>query len=238
MRRLLRTLAFAFLGGLVAAGAWSAYAWATWPDVARLATEWPDTTAFMRRYQERRAADPSLPSLRHGWVRDAGISLHVRRAFVSAEDMEFFHHDGFSASELEVALREAVRGERFRGASTITQQLAKNIWLSPSRNPMRKVREALLTRALERHLTKRRILELYMNVVELGPGIYGVGAASERYFGLTPAALGEREAAMLAASLPRPSTWHPGVQSRAYAAYVDDVVARMGRADFLWLLVD
>jgi monofunctional biosynthetic peptidoglycan transglycosylase len=192
----------------------------------------------MRRYQERRAANPSLPALRHQWVADADISLHVRRAFVSAEDMEFFHHDGFSTSELGVALREALSGERFRGASTITQQLAKNVWLSPSRNPMRKVREVLLTRALEKHLTKRRILELYMNVVELGPGIYGVGAASERYFGLSAGALGERDAAMLAASLPRPSSWHPGVESRAYAAYVDDIVGRMGRADFLWRLVD
>jgi monofunctional biosynthetic peptidoglycan transglycosylase len=212
--------------------------WATWPDVAALATEGPGETAFMRRYEERRAADASLPALRHRWVADADISLHVRRAFVSAEDMEFFHHDGFSTSELGVALREALSGERFRGASTITQQLAKNVWLSPSRNPMRKVREVLLTRALEKHLTKRRILELYMNVVELGPGIYGVGAASEGYFGLSAVALGERDAAMLAASLPRPSSWHPGVEGRAYAAYVDDIVGRMGRADFLWRLVD
>ena len=238
MRRVLRTFAYACLGGLIATVAWSAFTWATWPDVGRLATEWPDTTAFMRLHEERRAADPSLPALRHRWARDAEISLHVRRAFVSAEDMEFFHHDGFSTSELEVALREALRGERFRGASTITQQLAKNLWLSPSRNPMRKVREALLTRSLEKHLTKRRILELYVNVVELGPGLYGVAAASERYFGLPAVALGEREAAMLAASLPRPSTWHPGVASRAYAAYVDDIIARMARAEFLWRLVD
>ncbi|MBI2207011.1 MAG: transglycosylase domain-containing protein, partial [Candidatus Rokubacteria bacterium] len=109
-------------------------------------------------------------------------------------------------------------------------QLAKNLWLSPSRNPLRKVKEAALTWQLERTLGKRRILELYLNVVELGPGIYGAGAASRRYFGKAAAELTEDEAAELAAALPRPATWHPGVESRAYRRYVETIRARMDRA--------
>ena len=124
-------------------------------------------------------------------------------------------------------------GELPRGASTITQQLAKNLWLSPSRNPLRKLREGILTWQLERALSKRRILELYLNVVELGPGVYGVEAAARRYFGKPAAALEPMEAAQLAASLPRPRRWHPGVTSPAYQAHVKRVRERMERAQFL-----
>ena len=233
-RPIVTTLLGLFGLGLV----WAGVTWVTWPDVARLASERPDTTAFMRRYLARRAARPELPPLQHTWVPLNQISVHVKRAVVSGEDMEFFQHGGFSASELRAALREAVREGELRGASTLTQQLAKNLWLSPSRNPVRKVREAALTRQLETHLSKSRILEIYLNVVEFGPGIYGVGAASRAYFGVAPASLSERQAAMLAASLPRPSSWHPGVESRAYARYVDDILGRMRRADFLWRYVD
>jgi len=231
-------LVTALLVSLALGLGWGGVTWATWPDVARLATERPDTTAFMRRYLERRAAQPELPPLRQSWVPMGEISVHVKRAVVSGEDMEFFQHGGFSTSEIRAALREAIRQGDLRGASTLTQQLAKNLWLTPSRNPARKVREAILTRQLERHLSKTRILEIYLNVVEFGPGIYGVGAASSAYFGGSPATLGERQAAMLAASLPRPSSWHPGVESAAYARYVDDILRRMARAEFLWRYVD
>ena len=208
--------------------------WLTWPDVAGLARRPPERTAFMDAYRARRRAAGEDTTVRWRWVDWSSISVHLKRAVVAAEDMEFFSHSGFSASEMEVALREAFAGERFRGASTITQQLAKNLWLSPSRNPWRKVKEALLTKSLERHLDKRRMLAIYLNVVEFGPGIYGAEAAARRYFGTSAAALTEHEAAMLAASLPRPSTWHPGVGSSAYARYVADIEARMERATFLW----
>jgi monofunctional biosynthetic peptidoglycan transglycosylase len=228
-------IAVAIAGAVTMVGV--GHTWLTWPDVARLAGERPDTTAFMRRYLERRADDEGLPPLRNRWVPLSEISVHLKRAVVSAEDMEFFHHDGFSTSEIEAAIREALRGEDLRGASTITQQLAKNLWLTPSRNPMRKLKEALLTYQLETRLTKSRILEIYLNVVELGRGIYGVEAAARHYFGTSAAALSERRSAMLAASLPRPSSWHPGVESRAYARYVEDILGRMDRADFLWTLL-
>ena len=134
-----------------------------------------------------------------------------------AEDIGFFDHRGFAVEEIKEAVRGAVEeGKALRGASTITQQLAKNLWLSPSRNPWRKVEEAILTWQLERHLEKRRIFELYLNVVELGPGVYGAEAAARRYFEKPAGALREAEAAELAASLPNPSAWHPGSESRAY----------------------
>jgi monofunctional biosynthetic peptidoglycan transglycosylase len=120
------------------------------------------------------------------------------------------------------------------GASTLTQQLAKNLFLSPARNPWRKAKEALLTRQLERRLSKRRILELYLNVVELGPGVWGVEPAARRYFGKSAAAVSGHQAAQLAAALPRPSQWHPGVASRGYLRAVARVEARMAQAG--WVL--
>jgi len=219
--------------GLVT-GIFALVQWITWPDVARLASEPPTGTAFMDAYRARRRASGEDTSLVWQWVPWDRISIHAKRAVVAAEDMEFFSHNGFSSSEMQVALQEALAGERFRGASTITQQLAKNLWLSPSRNPWRKVKEALLTRSLERRLTKHRILEIYLNVVEFGPGIYGIEAAARHYFGRSAGDLTEHEAAMLAASLPRPSRWHPGVASTGYANYVSDIEGRLDRATFLW----
>ena len=132
------------------------------------------------------------------------------------------------------ALRE---GGLPRGASTISQQLAKNLWLSPSRDPLRKTREAILTWQLERTLGKRRLLELYLNVVEFGPGVWGVESASRRYFGKAAADLTDDEAVRLAASLPSPATWHPGSGSAAYRRHVESVRRRMDKAQFLRRLI-
>src|SRR6188474_2992026 len=183
--------------------------WA-WPSVRRLAIERPATTAFIEQYRALQRARGRPDRVAREWTPYAAISPAVKRAVLVAEDVNFFSHHGFA---LEDALRDR---ELPRGASTITQQLAKNLWLSRSRNPLRKTKEALLTWQLERTLPKRRILELYLNVVELGPGIYGVGAASQRYFGKPAADLDEREAAQLAAILPNPAAWRPGSASAAY----------------------
>jgi monofunctional biosynthetic peptidoglycan transglycosylase len=210
----------------------------SWPDVAALRTANPRTTAFIERYREQRREAGQSEAVAWTWVPWESISPNLKRAVVSAEDMEFFNHHGFSTSEMRAALREAwEEHDAPRGASTITQQLAKNLWLSPSRNPLRKVREAVLTWQLEHHLSKRRILELYLNVVEFGPGIYGAAAAAEHYFGKPPGQLTEREAAELAASLPRPSRWHPVVGSPAYERYVEEIQRRMAVAEFLWRYV-
>jgi len=154
---------------------------------------------------------------------------------IVAEDIDFFSHHGFATEEMKQALRDAWEDKELpRGASTLTQQLAKNLWLTPSYNPLRKVKEALLTRALESKLDKRRILELYLNVVEFGPGVYGAEAAARRYFGVSAAALDEQQAAALAGGLPKPSQWHPGSTSRVYLRRVQRIVGRMQKASWVY----
>lgn len=234
----LRRLFLLTLWLLLAVGLYAGYRALTWPDVAALAEELPETTSFIERYQ-RRARSAGEPD-RVAWtpVPYERISPHLKRAVLVAEDINFFDHDGFDRQQLRVAIEEAWQEKELpRGASTLTQQLAKNLWLSPSKNPLRKLEEALLTRQLEKHLSKRRILELYLNVVELGPGIYGAEAAARHWFGTSAAGLSERQAAQLAASLPRPRSWNPGSDSRGYANHVQSILRRMGKAGWLWKVV-
>ncbi|MBI4421686.1 MAG: monofunctional biosynthetic peptidoglycan transglycosylase [Gemmatimonadetes bacterium] len=213
----------------------AAYQRATWPDVERLAHERPSSTAFIDRYREEQRRAGNSDRVAWHWVPQAQISPNLQRAVIASEDIGFFSHHGFDVGELQIAVREAMRrGASPRGASTITQQLAKNLWLSPSRNPLRKVKEAILTRQLEAHLSKNRILELYLNVVEFGRGVFGAEAAAQRYFGKPASALSEHEAALLAATLPRPATWNPESRSRTYHRHVARIQDRMARATFLW----
>ncbi len=210
------------------------YEAATWPDVARLAKELPKSTAFIDRFRDR-ARGAGKPD-RVAWkpVPYGRISAELKLAVLVAEDIDFFSHNGFAVAELKKAVAEAwEEGEMPRGASTLTQQLAKNLWLSPSRNPLRKVKEALLTRSLEKHLEKRRILELYLNVVEFAPGVYGAEAAAQRFFGKPAARLSRQEASALAGSLPKPSKWHPGATSPVYLRRVDRIAGRIERAAWL-----
>ena len=183
---------------LLAAGIWIGVEIWRWPAVGRLATERPATTAFIERYRAQPRATGRPARVAWTWTPYPAISPALKRAVLVAEDIGFFTHHGFALAEMQNALEDALRDRELpRGASTITQQLAKNLWLSPSRNPLRKAKEALLTWQLERTLSKRRILELYLNVVEFGPGVYGAGAASQRYFGKAAADLDESEAAAL-----------------------------------------
>jgi monofunctional biosynthetic peptidoglycan transglycosylase len=225
IRRLSR---WALLAVPLSLASFALHQWLTWPEVAALARENPSTTAFVERWRagERAAARRAEGGPR--FVAYGRISAELKLAVVVAEDVDFFSHRGFATGEMKRALEKAwEEREAPRGASTITQQLAKNLWLSPSRNPLRKLKEAALTRQLERHLSKRRILELYLNVVAFGPGVWGCENAARRYFGKPAAALTEREAAQLAASLPRPSTWHPGARGRGYARHVERILVRM-----------
>ncbi|HEX5758127.1 MAG TPA: monofunctional biosynthetic peptidoglycan transglycosylase [Thermoanaerobaculia bacterium] len=229
-RRRRRGCAPLFAIALAAAALWLGWQIGTWPDVAALAERDPETTAFIARW---RGGGWRGPGREVSWrpVPYSRISRHLKHAVVVAEDIEFFSHDGFSRRELRAALDQAIQEKAVpRGASTITQQLAKNLWLSSSRNPLRKLEEALLTRQLERRLSKRRILELYLNVVEWGPGIYGAEAASRHWFGRSARSLSTRQAAELAAALPRPRSWHPGSDSRAYRRMVRTVERRMAKA--------
>ena len=205
-----------------------------WPRVAALAHRIPETTAFIERFKaEQRAAGKSdAPDWR--WVPYPAISPHLKRAVLVSEDINFFGHHGFEVAEIEAAVKDAIdEREMPRGASTITQQVAKNLWLSPSRNPLRKVKEAILTWQLERFLDKKRILEIYLDVAEFGPGIYGAEAAARRYFGKAAAELDEREAAQLAAGLPNPGRWHPGGRSAVAVKRTERILGRMEKAQFL-----
>ena len=232
MRRGLRIAAIGAPVGLILLLAWETL---RWPDVAALATENPTTTAFIERHRQRERRAGRRGDVAWRWVAYASISPHLKRAVLVAEDIDFFSHQGFSTLEMRNALADAwERRELPRGASTLTQQVAKNLWLSPSYDPLRKLKEALLTRQLERRLSKRRILEIHLNVAEFGPGVYGAEAAARRYFGVGAASLDERQAAELAAGLPKPSAWHPGASSRVYQRRVQRILGRMGRAGWLW----
>ncbi|MEO8276640.1 MAG: biosynthetic peptidoglycan transglycosylase [Thermoanaerobaculia bacterium] len=210
------------------------FEWKTWPDVALLAKEYPKSTAFIDRFQARAHAAGKKESVAWQPVAYARISPELKMAVLVAEDIDFFSHHGFAVAEMKKAVQDAWEDKEMpRGASTLTQQLAKNLWLSPSRNPLRKVKEALLTRSLEKNLEKRRILELYLDVVEFAPGVYGAEAAARRFFGKPAADLSRHEAAALAGSLPKPSSWHPGSTSTVYLRRVERIMGRIEKAAWL-----
>jgi len=184
----------------------------TLPSAEPLRNGNPATTALMqaRLKEAQKAGGPG----RHNqhWVPMSQISIWLIRAVVNSEDARFFEHDGIDEKQTRIALTTALEdGHLGRGASTITQQLAKNLWLGEQRTLWRKLREALLARRLEK-LGKKRVLELYLNVAEWGDGIYGADAAARVWFGKTAADLMPEEAAILAAMLPAPrkrSPTHP-----------------------------
>lgn len=220
---------------VIALGVWIVYEAWHWPDVATLARRAPKTTAFIELHHERQRDAGRDARVAWTWMPYSALSPHLKRAVVVAEDVNFFSHHGFDTGEMKQAMAQALEDiELPRGASTITQQLAKNLWLSPSRNPVRKLKEAILTWQLERSLGKRRILELYLNVAEFGPGVFGSEAASRRYFGKSAADLSVDEAVALAASLPNPTSWHPGSSSSASRRRAEAIKRRMGKAEFLW----
>lgn len=214
-------------------GAWLLWEAITWPNVGSLVNTHPTSTAFMDDYRGWGIFGPKK-EIEWKWVAYSRISSNLKRAVIVSEDIRFFSHGGFDEKEIQAALQDAWEDKEFpRGASTLTQQLAKNLWLSASYNPLRKVKEAILTRQLENELSKRRILEVYLNVAEFGRGIYGAEAAARHYYGKSARSLSERQAAELAASLPRPKSWHPGVSSRSYQRKVRSIERRMAKARWL-----
>lgn len=165
----------------------------------------PDTTRFMRERLATMQRDDPQATLRKQWVSYDDISIHLKRAVVAAEDDRFLMHNGFDWQGIqEAAERNAQRGRIAAGGSTITQQLAKNLFLSGKRSYVRKAQEAVITVMIEKTWSKRRILEVYLNVVEWGDGIYGAEAASRHYFQVSAARLGPVESVRLAVMLPNP----------------------------------
>jgi len=149
------------------------------------------------------------------WAPLSRVSPYVMKAVIIAEDDKFWSHEGFDFEAMQKALEKDIKKKKFKaGGSTISQQLAKNLYLSPSKNPIRKLKEAILTWRLERNLSKRRIMELYLNVAEWGDGIYGIEAAARKHYGKSAAGLTAREAAVLAAVIPNPRRYRTDGTSR------------------------
>jgi monofunctional biosynthetic peptidoglycan transglycosylase len=200
----------------------------TLPDVRVLADDPPATTAFIElRAREAKAEARPFERVQH-WVSYDAISPALKRAVLVAEDSAFFEHQGIDYEELRKSMElNWEHGDFSRGASTITQQLAKNLYLSPSRNPFRKFRELLITRLLEGALSKQRILELYLNCVEWGDGIFGAEAAARTYFRVPASGLNAEQSALLAGSLINPRRYSPGAPPRRLLARQRIILRRM-----------
>jgi monofunctional glycosyltransferase len=207
----------------------AAYIYLTLPDVRVLRTQNPATTAFMElRAREARAQGKPIQQDQR-WVPYARISANLKKAVIVTEDSAFWQHEGIDYEQLRESMETNwERGEFARGASTITQQLAKNLYLSPSKNPIRKVKELLITRRLEVELSKQRILEIYLNVIEWGDGVWGAEAAARRYFHKPAADLGPSEAALLAAAIANPHLMDPGHPSARLRRRQQMIMRRMG----------
>lgn len=220
------------LAGLVAvAFATLAYLYLTLPDVRVLIETPPDETAFMR-VRAREAHALGTPARRdYRWVPYTRISQTLKRAVLVAEDDRFWQHAGVDLEQIREAVDDHFsRGTALRGGSTITQQLAKNLYLSPSRNPVRKLRELMITRLLEHVLSKRRIFELYLNVIEWGEGVWGAEAASRHYFRKSAGTLNASEAALLAGAIINPVRYSPASPPRRLRTRQAMILRRMGTA--------
>lgn len=191
----------------------------------------PTTTAFMLQ------DNSDIRPLQREWVDWPDIGNALPIAVVASEDQKFARHMGFDVKSIRDSVDEYAEGQSLRGASTITQQVAKNLYLWPGRSFLRKGIEAYLTVLLEAMLPKRRILEIYLNIAEFGPGTYGAGAASASYFGKAPSALEDTEAALLAAVLPSPNRLHverPSSYLRERQSWIVENMKRLRREQ--WIL--
>jgi len=165
----------------------------------------PSTSAFMERRLEVLQEDNPEAALRHKWVPYARISINLKRAMIAAEDAKFLDHDGFDWEAIQKAYeKNIVKGKIVAGGSTISQQLAKNLFLSGKRTPWRKGQEALITIMIEKVMTKRRIFEIYLNIIEWGNGVFGAEAAARHYFKTNEAYLDAEQAVQIAAMVPKP----------------------------------
>lgn len=191
----------------------------------------PQLTSFMEiRLEEMRRSDPRAQIVQT-WVPYDKISTHVKRAVIAAEDDKFIDHEGFDWDGMQKAIEKNQRkGRVVAGGSTISQQLAKNLFLSPAKTPWRKLQEAAITLMLEATLDKQRILEIYLNVVEWGNGIFGIEAAAQRYYKTSATQLGPSQAAHLAVMLPNPRKYEMQFGPRLQA-HATRIQGRMAGAD-------
>jgi len=188
----------------------------------------PESTAFMRSRMERLREEDPTARLRYKWIPYRSISLHLKRAVIAAEDAKFLQHDGFDWDGIRKAYEKNVReGEVVAGGSTISQQLAKNLFLSGERTWWRKAQEAAITVMIEVIMEKRRILELYLNVIEWGEGVFGAEAAARYHFNTSAAELAPDQAARLAAMVPNPRRYSAGQTTVYLQRRAQILLARM-----------
>ena len=192
----------------------------------------PGRTAFMAyRMGELRDKKPDV-AIRYTWVPYEKISRHLKRAMIASEDSTFVDHEGFDWDGIQLAIeKNRARGKTVAGGSTITQQLAKNLFLSPEKSYLRKGQEAIITLMLERMLDKERILELYLNVIEWGNGVFGAEAAARRYYGISAAQLSVEQAAKLAAMAPNPRFYERNLNAPGLRKKTGIIIARMPQVE-------
>lgn len=225
MRRLLQVIT----AGAAFGFAILAYAWVTLPDVRPLRSANPQTTAFIELRAREARARGETPRRVQQWVRYERISQHLKRAVLVTEDSGFWEHEGVDVDSLRESIEVNLGRLSFvRGGSTITQQLAKNLYLSPSKNPLRKLRELMIARRLEAELPKRRILELYLNVIEWGDGVYGAEGAARTYFRESASAITPDQAALLAGAIINPRVYSPAHPNARLLARLKTIRGRMG----------
>jgi monofunctional biosynthetic peptidoglycan transglycosylase len=228
VRKLLRILV-AVPAILFACGA---YIYLTTPDVRPLRTANPETSAFVELRAREARARGEEPRRVQRWVSYGRMSPQLVRAVLVTEDDAFWKHDGLDYQQIKESMEVNLeRGEFARGASTITQLLAKNLYLYPSKNTVRKLRELLIARRLEAELSKQRILEIYLNVIEWGNGIYGAEAAARTYFRKPAAQLTASEGALLAAAIANPRIMNPGSPTARLRRRQQMVMRRMGAVE-------
>ena len=232
--RTVTKLALALFGAAALCAALAA-AYVFWlPDVRSLRKTPPKTTAYIELRRRESAAKGRRLELRWTWVSSDAISENLKSAVVTAEDDTFYRHEGVDLGALRAAWERDIKEGRLSvGGSTITMQLARNLYLSPSKNPLRKVKEILIARRLDRELGKRRVLELYLNVVEWGKGIFGCEAAARAYFAKSCADLSPDEAVAMAVVLPNPRRWDPSQRGPYVERNSARIVKRMA-ASGLW----
>ncbi len=204
MQKLKTLILLLLLAGAIDIGRYFIY-----PNIDDLKEIRPIPTAFMEYRQDEWADENRDMEITQKWVSMSQISPNVIKAVLIGEDDKFWNHDGFDVTGMEQALERSLKKGSVAGGSTISQQLSKNLYLSPSKNPVRKIKEAIITWRIENTLSKRRILEIYLNVAEWGDGIFGIEAAARHYYHKSAKNLTGLEAARLAAVLPNPIKYDP-----------------------------
>ncbi len=203
-------------------------------EVRALARKNPGLTGVMRQREDEARARKQKPRRLQAWVPIARVSRHLIHAVVMAEDPKFFGHEGVDWEALKESVETNLKRRAFaRGGSTITQQMAKNVFFSTRKSVTRKLRELVVAHWLEQDLSKRRILEIYLNVIEWGDGVFGCEAAARRYYGKPAAELNESEAAGLAAMIPSPRRINPRVNPARHARAQRRILWLMARAGYV-----